>query len=320
MLLCVAACVAACAEEDGVPSAVESASGTQPKHKDAGPPRPDTSAADSGNVDIANSSPIPTPDAGTTCAAGGSLADYCDRELCPQVFELVKMSVCAAPTSPHRIAKNSCSGMSAIQYDDDGDTRYDYGEEGELLGVTMLGGPKTCSGSDVTYGRACTLSDVPERFCHLACSFIACAAGLTIYTDAKTPQDYQSASVEFCRNDLCSSGTFNAKIEAVSGSKEIVYSGHLSDNSTITFMLGLDRPTPWQFVYFEGPAETLQHGDHYKIEVTNPDGHVLYELDQTIERYDISQVNAPCTQYCKVKGLDTRSASPDSSDLDAGSP
>jgi hypothetical protein len=297
MLLSILLSSAGCAE-------ARRAHGAVVAHSDAGEP-----------AGAAASSRPHAQDAGAACRGGGSLSDYCAHETCPAELSVAPAALCGeANDAPHEMAENACSGMSAVHHGADGDTRYDFGAQGELLGVTFLAGKRTCGGSEATYGEACSVTGEPEKLCGHRCGFIACAAGLSISVDAATPKDYQSATVKLCRNDLCSSGTFNEKIEAVSGSKEIAYYETLSDRSAVTVMFAMDRPTPWLFIYFEAPAQNLQHGDHYSIEVMHPDGHELYKFDQTIERYDSPKPNPPCTLYCKVKDIDSRTPLPDSSD------
>jgi hypothetical protein len=271
--------------------------------------------SDAGSV---TSTPPPALDAGATCRTASSLADYCAWETCPPKLSQAIAYLCRTPDAPHELVDNTCSGKSALHHSAEGEARYDFAEGGELVGVTLLGVAKTCGANEVTFGQACAVAGTPESFCGKGCGFIACLAGVSISVDAPNPRDFQGARVNFCHNQQCTNGTFAATIEAASGNREIVYTESLPDAAYITFMLSMDRPTPWLFISYEAREQNLQNGDHYLIEVTHPDGRVLYKLDHAID-YERRMVSELCTLSCKGKNIDTRSPLPDGAD-DAGAP
>jgi hypothetical protein len=236
--------------------------------------------------------------------------DDARTEFCKNLSDLDTHTDTPLGPPPHVIAKNDCAGESVTHIAADTKTRYDYGSDRQLVGVTLSGphAGHTCNQSVTTYGKACSVRAEPALLCQ--CGFIACAAGVTIKLDAPANLDsLENARIELCHNDLCTAGTSEPQIDFSPGSMPGIYFSALDQGSTAAFMLSLREERPHAFVMFDIPDAKLHDGDRFRVRVTRSDGSKLYDRTETIVMYDLVGIGAPCTDHCQRKDLDHRSMS-----------
>ena len=235
----------------------------------------------------------------------------------------MKSSLTAEELAPkHERAANSCGGESVTHFGRLALTRYDYDGHGDLVGV-MVSDPTAlgdCDETAHTYGKSCAVTGQPERLCGVLCPGIACSAGFHVKLSAPHPTStYEGAQLEVCQNDNCKKGRLASTIGEHSGFGVGVYSATLIESVSINLTLWHDLPEQYlELGVSSWDPRTMQDGDRYVLELTSKDGKRLVDLSQTVDKYEIHEIGAPCTQYCPEMSIDLRGKT--DVDADAGTP
>lgn len=271
---------------------------------------------------------------GSVCSASAGLDDWCSRFDCPRQLVFARPSLCenemkssltAEELAPkHERAANSCGGESVTHFGHLASTRYDYDANGDLVGV-VVSDPialDDCAESVHTYGKSCAVTGKAERLCGVLCPAIACVAGFNLKLSAPEPTStYEGARIEVCQNDTCTKGELASMIgeRPSSGTGFGVYGATLIDSVSINLTLWGNLPEQFlELGVSSWDTTKMKDGDRYLLKLTSKDGKRLVDLSQTVDKYEIREVGAPCTQYCPQKTIDLRGMT--DIELDAGAP